>query len=281
MHYSPSDFVSPDLILADVLPLVGESGDYKELPKGFYINQIQKALEALSFDTYFSKKTVGFAVPENLVMNIPKGLFNLRQMYLTNGDGCGIGPDSVVVYFKSNFFNDDGTGSGNYVARNKGSNKGNDPYYSTNKGTYLGNTIERDDRTVSNGSSDSIGANYNKDRIYFYNIQNGRIMFSSSCKHYANVIMEFNGLDTNVGDKPVIPLQFREVVIDWVVEAVLRVKYTRNSQLFAGAYNDAKGRLGRNPYNVSGTWHTATQRASSLDSKAREDMALYYSNFVK
>jgi len=278
MHYSPSDFVSPEIILSDVLLIVGETAEFRELPKGFYFQQIQKALEALSFDTYFSKKTVRYPVPENLSMELPKGLFNLRQMYLNDGDECGIGPTSVNVYFKSNFVND-GTGSANYVSRNKGTTQGNDPYYSESKGSYLGNRTLRDNK-ANNSDPDSLGSN-SRDQIYFYNIQNGRIMFSSTCKNYPYVVMEFNGLDVGIGDKPIVPLQFREVVIDWVADAVLRVKAARNPQMWREQYMDANKRLGKNPYHTSGTWFTAVQRASSLDSKAREDLSLYYSNFVK
>lgn len=276
MHYSPSDFVSPEMILSDVLPIVGESGEFRELPKGFYIQQIQKALEALSFDTYFSKKMYSTVIPDNLAMDIPKGMFNLRNMYLSNNTSCGIGPDSVNVYFKSNFFNDDGTGSGNYVARNKGTTKGGDPFYGNGR---------PDNYPVSsknnNSTSSAFGTNEKHDHLYFYNIQNGRIMFSSTCKRYSHVIMEFNGLDAGIGDKPLIPIQFREVVIDFVAEAVLRIKASRNQQQWGGMYNDSKQRLGRNPFHTSGTWHNAVQRASSLDSKAKEDLALYYSNFIK
>lgn len=276
MHYSPSDFVSPEMILSDVLPIVGETGEYREINKGFYYQQIQKALEALSFDTYFSKRMYSTEVPENLAMDIPKGMFNLRNMYLSNNTSCGIGPDSVNVYFKSDFFNDDGTGSGNYVARNKGTTKGNDPFYGNGRpDTYPISSRNNDSRSSAYGTDQKF------DKIYFYNIQNGRIMFSSTCRNYSHVIMEFNGLDVGIGDKPLIPPQFREVVIDWVSEAVLRVKAARNQQQFGGLYNDATRRLGRNPFHTSGTWHTAVQRASSLDSKAKEDLALYYSNFIK
>lgn len=276
MHYSLSDSVSPEMILSDVLPIVGETGDYRELPKGFYYQQMQKALEALSFDTYFSKKMYSTEVPENLAMDIPKGMFNLRNMYLSNNNSCGIGPDSVNVYFKSNFFNDDGTGSGNYVARNKGTSKGGDPFYGNGSPDLNPRTYRSND-----SRSSAYGTNERTDSLYFYNIQNGRIMFSSTCRRYSHVIMEFNGLDVSIGDKPIIPPQFREVVIDWVVEAVLRVKSARNQQQWGGMYNDSKQRLGRNPYHTSGTWHTAVQRAASLDSKAKEDLALYFSNFIK
>jgi hypothetical protein len=277
MQFSPSNFITPELILSDVLPLVNENGDFRELSKGFYYQQIQKALEALSFGTYFDERMVSLPVPDNLAIEIPKGMFNLRQMYLNTGDGCGIGANSVNVYFKDNFFNNDGKGSANYVARNKGSRSSQDPFYGRNKGTYLGNVIDS-----SNLNSDAGNERYAREStLYWYNIQNGIIMLSSSCKNYPYVVMNFNGISTEVGDKPVVPIAFREVVIDWVVEAVMRVKSSRDPNVYKAMYNDAVSRLGKNPFHTSGTWFEATQRAASLNSKDREDLSLYYSKFVK
>lgn len=281
MHFSEKDFISPEQILSDVFPLVGEDGGFKEINKGFYIQQIQRCLEALSFDTFFNERVISEPVPDNLALEIPRGLFNIRQMYLTNSDGCAFGSDSVNVMYKRNFFNNDGSGSGNYVARNKGKFNTNDPFYGGKYRDITGRNKNANLNNYYDNPASKVSEPNEIENAFYYGIQNGLIMFSSTCKRYPYVVIVFNGNITDIGDKPVIPIQFREVCIDWVAEAVLRTKAARNPNMYRYQYEDSKQRLGRNPYNPSGTWNNAEMRAKSMDSKQREDWKLMMSTFVK
>ena len=276
MNFSNHNTVSINQILADVFPLVGEDGSFKEYNKGYYISQVQRALETLSLDTFFDERTVAFPVPNNLALDIPKGMFNLKNMYLNNSDGCALGNDSVNVYRKSDFWNNDGSGSENYVSKNKGGKGSRDPFY--NRTNFRNSSIDAESRNYSTNPNSRIGE---IDNAYYYNIQNGVIMLSSSCKKFPYVIMVFNGISTEIGDTPIIPIQFREVVIDLVAESVLRAKAAKAPVVYREQYNDSKQRLGRNPYNPSGTWWNAMTRIAAMDNKARDDYKLYLGKFVK
>lgn len=281
MHFSEQNLLTPENIFADVFPIIGEDGSFKEHSKGFYYHQLQRCLESISFNTYFNEITLSFPVPENLALEMPKGTFNIRQMYLNNSDGCTFGSDSVNVMYKRNFFNNDGSGSENYVARNKGKFNSNDAFYG---GKYRDITGRSRNANLNNYYDTPATGQFEPNEIenaFYYGIQNGLIMFSSTCKRYPYVVIVFNSNITEFGEKPVIPIQFRNVCIDWVVENVLRAKASKNPNAYRYQYEDAKQRLGKNPYNPSGSYWEAEMWAKSMDSKEREDYKLYMANFVK
>jgi hypothetical protein len=87
MDLSPKNFVSIDIILADVLKTVDDAST-KLNSKGWYTSQIQQALEELSFDTFFDERNANFDVPKDLRLELPEGAFNLRKVYLFNGNSC-------------------------------------------------------------------------------------------------------------------------------------------------------------------------------------------------
>ena len=89
MDFSRQSFVTVNEILADVLKIVKDSS-FKVNSRGFYVSQIQQALEELSFDTYFDERSEVFEVPADLRLDMPKGAFNLKNMYLFNGTECDI-----------------------------------------------------------------------------------------------------------------------------------------------------------------------------------------------
>ena len=57
--------------------------------RGYYVSGIQKALEALALETYFDVRTEDKTFPkEKLATEIPKGAFNIREIYIYNGELC-------------------------------------------------------------------------------------------------------------------------------------------------------------------------------------------------
>ena len=87
MDLSPQNFVSVNEILADVIKVVKDDS-FKLNSKGWYTSQIQQSLEELSFDTFFDEQHQAFDMPENLRLELPKGSFNLRQIFVFNGSEC-------------------------------------------------------------------------------------------------------------------------------------------------------------------------------------------------
>lgn len=248
MDLSPENFVSPEIILADVLKTVKDSG-YKLNSKGWYLSQMQQALEELSFDTFFITKHEAFDMPENLRLDMPKGSFNLRNVYLFNGTKCTI-KNRVNVYRKKNFIN--GTSGQGYVARDHWDNN-NDPFHKHRAGT-------------------------SKNNLFYFSIQNGMLMLSSNCASYEKVMLEFNGIISDIGDAPIIPQFFRQAVKGWVTVKALEEKCsdkigTNEYGHWANLLNKYDSELNK-PYD--GHWAKAEHRSKQLNEKDRNDFKEYF-----
>lgn len=278
MNYSPDDFVTPEYILAEVLPELDEE-KHLFITKGGFVSQIRKCLEALSFSTFFNEVTHMEEVPENLRMKVPQGMFNLRRMYLFNGEECDIN-DSVIVRHKRHFFRKGG-GPG-YLANNKGRDQRNDVF-------FRGTNPQRFQEGVRRGQVDP-GSNIGNRRqrsyfsdytdLYFYEIQSGIIMLSDNCSRYERIALVFNSIMDAMEEVPCIPKYLREVVKDWCVVYGARIKRTKdkeNRNLWNSVLQEASQRLGREYYNPHGSWIEAERRVKAIDSKEREDLKEYMS----
>jgi hypothetical protein len=260
MNISKHSSVSPREILADVLLFVGDES-FKDNSEGYYMSLIQQALQELAFDTFFDVKTESFAVPSNLCLEMPKGMFNIRQMYLYNGPVCDISR-SQNVYWKRDYY----TRGNGYLARDKWNNR--DPFYP--RRNLLDNSGNKNNSLRRVEFNDSIS------NLFYYNIQNGLIMLSSNATAYENIAIEYNGTGGNIGDIPFIPMLYREAIKAWVLDSALKVKMARsegaafNKWQTLYAVNNAEL---RRPF--TGLWAEAEVRAKSMDSKAREDMKEY------
>ncbi len=254
MNSSKENYVSVNEILADVLVSVDDEA-FKDHSKGFYVSQVQQALQELSFDTYFDERTEDFDVPSNLRLEMPKGAFNIKQIYLFNGTKCNIAK-SQIVYHKRNYF----TGGVGYVAKDKWNNR--DPFYDSR--SFHG----RNRRAV--GDSDSA-----INDLYFYNIQNGMMMFSSSISRFEKIMVVYNGISTDIGEVPIIPTFFREAVKSWVLDVAYKIKMAR-AVADLGKWQalwSMNNNLLRKPF--TGYWDLALYRAKNIDSKEREDINVY------
>lgn len=267
MNISPSSFVTIDELLADVLKLVNDSG-FKKHSRGYYISQAQQALEELSFDTYFQEKNSSHDIPENLRVEMPKGAFNLKELYLFNGDECNI-ENSAVVYYKRNFINSK-TGNG-YVARDTYRNE-RDPFH-----TKRGNRFNQR-AGINNGQQERFNTgNGLRNEVYYYGIQNGLIMLSSSCSKFEKIMMVYNGTGCDIGEAPIIPSYLRQAVKDYVtvkaLESILAIDDEKFNK-WSALYNIHSTNLNK-PYD--GSWAKAEHRVKSLDRKQRQDIKEYMS----
>lgn len=258
MNISKHNMISPEEILSDVLMQVDDES-FKDSSRGYYMSLIQQALQELAFDTFFDERTEMFKVPENLNLDMPKGSFNIRQLYLYSGLECNI-ENSQNVYWKRNYY----TKGGGFLARDKGYNN-NDPFYESRTFGRKDNPSLR--RVKNNGSISE---------AFYYNVQNGIIMLSASCLRFENIAIVFNGTGVDIGEVPFIPQLFREAVKMWVLDSALKLKMAKavgadfNKWQTLWVMND---RLLRKPY--TGAWEEAQLRAKSIDAKQREDLKEY------
>lgn len=251
MNFSRHDFVTVNEILADALKLVGDV-EMKHHNKGWYTSQIQQALEELSFDTFFLDVEKHLTIPEDLRLDIPKGSFNIQQMYAYNGDRCTI-ESRVNVYHKKNFVNGIGGGE-QYFARDNYSN--NQDRFHKGRSTH---------KTVP-------------DNVYFYNIQGGIIMLSSNLSSFDKLMIVSNGVHTDIGDVPVVPIYLRQAVKTKIVvdaiegrmgSAIGTPEYNQLFNLHAVHSNKLN-----HPYD--GLWVEAQRRVKGIDRKQKQDMKEYF-----
>jgi hypothetical protein len=239
-----NDFVSINDIIRDVTVSVDDQGLDKGLTRGYYVRQIQQAIEELAFDTYFQVLTKDLDYPSNNVLEMPSNCFNIREMYLYNGT-CGEPVDSRWVYYKRNYNNN--KGGDNYTAKRK-EDTADDPFLNMGGETNL----------------------------YYANIENGVIMFSSNCDAYSFVRLVYNGMGGDVSEVPLIPRVFRQAVMDFARVKVLNYFTMKNPQL-RFMLNMAQGDLHGNGYNRPGSWKMAQRRIKGMNAWERENYKEYFS----
>ena len=244
-----NDFVSLDIILADVLVLCGDENT-RIYPKGWYVSQVQKALEELSIDTFWNERTVDVPLDKiKLQSKIPENMFNPREVYLWKGDCCS--PEtSVIVHYKRHYNNKPGVGGTGHTARRK---EGGvyDPFFSPFR--------------ENSGQSRVSG-------LYYANIQGGIMMHSSSSAEYDMVRFVGNAYGGNIGDAPIIPRFLREATIDWVVEKYFRARYGRDVQ-YRVRWIDSENKLNK---RFDGSWDKAKYRIKNMDTWEMNSMKEYF-----
>jgi len=262
MNISKHSMVTPNEILSDATMYCDEE-DFKIISRGFFLSLLQRSMQELAFDTFFDERTEFFDVPENLNLDMPKGSFNIKQIYLLNGDNCGNIDGTQNVYWKRNYF----TKGNGYLSRNKISNN-NDPFY---------DNMSTGNIDGANPSLRRTGVTRSIKQAYYYNVQSGTIMLSSTCKAYNRIAIVFNGVGADIGEVPFVPMMFREAIVSWIVDNALQVKLTK--LVGTAAFNGYQTiwSINNNKLNkpFDGLWADAQYRAKSMDSKQREDIKEY------
>jgi len=239
MEFSNSNMLSVEEILSDVLRNVDDEGMVK-ISKGYYTSLIRKALEKISFQLYVTKKMEYFDYAP--IIDIPKNCWNIREIYLFNGDCCNI-ETAQNVWWKKN---------------------------------YKGNEANR----VTSSTDDPFIKKYSySDNIYYYNADSGKIYLSSSCATFAKVMIVFNGIGSPIDTTPLIPIRLRTVIVDLTTLEIFRklkarVSNPKEAQLYRQLYNDTYVNL----YDkASGSWWDAIVYANSMDSHSRQSLKEYLS----
>lgn len=252
-----NDFVSVDHLLAEITSTLNDVEFRSGFSKGWYISRIQDALQELSFDTFWLKVQQDITIPENLQIPMPPGVFNVREIYLYNGEVCHP-QKSQVVYWKRNFNNNfDGDG---YTSRVK------------DDGSQSSDIFQPNQRIM--GSSNYIGFAGMK---FYYNTVNGLIMLSRDCSAYPNIRIVYNGMGGEIGDLPVVPRFFERAVNDYVEERFYNAMKSRDPRKYRILWNDAYSRLND---LVGGSWNKARKRIKAMDSSEKASMEEYISNMI-
>ena len=266
MDLSPSSLISIGDILADVLKVVKDTG-FKTSSRGWYTSQIQQALEELSFDTFFDKRNVILDIPENLRVELPKGAFNLKQIYLFNGDSCNIN-NRVNVYWKRNYINAC-TGNGS-VSRDNWENE-RDPFFTQR------NFTSRNELFDHGRSPYGSGSNRGPEDLYYAGMQNGLITLSPNSKRFQKIFLVYNGVMTDIGEVPFVPQFFRQAVKTWVLVPALEAKMTETLNTAEyGHWANLHAKYERKKDDpFTGDWVKAERRAKKLNFKERQDIKEY------
>lgn len=248
---------SADDILFAVLPRVDDL-EYRRMPKGFYTAMIQKGLQELGMDSFFDERRESFDFPlGNLTLKLPPGCFNVREVYLYNGDQCNIA-NSVKVWWKRNYY----TQGNGYVANDKFNNF-LDPFYTNHFGVS------------ARLNKNLIRYNTTQSAKFFYGLQMGNIMFSSFCRGVGNKVMiHYNGIGADIGEVPFIPVFLQAALEDFVTVRALEIMVAkdRNWRDVLAMYKTQMVSPS-NPFE--GTWPTAITRVKTLNTAQRNDLFVY------
>jgi len=258
------NFIKVDDVL---FKIAGFSGDlsYKIAPKGFYISLIADAFEELNMDTMLLEGRRDFPMPlEHLTIPLPEDCFNVRNVYIFDGDACHIG-NSRKVWHKRNYYTE---GNG-YIANRTGNNT-NDPYYLND--SLSGNRLEKHDKSLIRYANQN-----NINNILYYNIQNGMLMLSASCRHAgAKVHIHYNSTGCEVGEAPIIPIFYKTAIEDYGTEAAIRFRMANNpaeARAWLPMQQTYERRLDKEGYN--GSWHKAVSKSQSMSAGERESLETY------
>jgi hypothetical protein len=244
-----------EYVLADVLVRCDDEATRKGITRGYYVSQINQALEKLSINTYFDEQEpIDAPMPKNLRWHLPDNFFNIMQLYAWNGDCCSP-TTSANIYYKRTF-NNGPTGQG-YTALNKGSQQSSpDPYY-----WYW-------DYNTEGGENNML----------FANVSNGVLQFSSACSGYQNFRIIYSGLGGIIGQNPLVPRPLRAVVTDLVVLAaaeILAVKFPKSQ--YGALYDRINAKL----YNkMTGTFWEAEMLDKQSDRWIQECRNAYVGNYA-
>lgn len=249
MTFSYEDMISPEAILADALVAIGDE-KMKYFTSGWYQRQVRTGLDMLNYNAPFIKTFKDIALTSNLVIPVPKGVWDTIELYLWNGgldceDTCKI--ESAVRLFHKRGAMTKGYGYG-YVARN--------------------NSIMSDTFLPVPYAEDS--------SVYFYTVHMGNYMLSDQCINFQNLRVVYNGLPRDISTTNFIPPYVRECLVAFVVEkafAALKATDIKFRPLWSDAKQDLYERRGTEPSK----WDKAESLLKREDKKAWNDLQEYLS----
>jgi hypothetical protein len=243
MDFSPKDLVSLDEVVSSLSSRLGDRS-FKIMSKGFYKQIVQDALRELAFESFFDKRHEALPYPENNVLELPAGVFNIKEVYLFNGNECNI-QTARRVYFKKDMIV---SGAG-YFAKHTGNPNMNDPFYK--------------ERTSGLGTQP------------ICSMQNGMLMFAYS-GGYENILLVYNGTGGDLFKVPFIPEYLKQAIIVWSSFNLAEVYMANDKENFQ-LYRTIAASNEKKIYDLSGPWEEAKRRVKRANDKERQDFKEYMS----
>lgn len=236
-------------VVTDITQATGDEG-CRVLARHFYLSQIQQAVTELGFDSGFDIRSWEENIPSTLKLKLPDNIVNPINIYLFNGDSCDIGA-SARLHVKYNFKHKGGDG---FLANQRGiPNSIGDPLIQPTLDPAL-----------------------NGEGLFYGNIQNGMLMFSSNCGAWQKVHVEYMGQGFDAfGDEVSIPAFARQAITDYVIHKTARARMRENPAYWRAVMADHQAQLSQ----VGGSWQTARKRAAMMSKWERADMNAYNSTF--
>lgn len=253
-------YIEPKEVIFMAKAMAGDK-EGKLVPPGFYLRLVEDALRDLSIDSLFFEGHKDIVIPQNLTMPLPEDCFNVREVYVFDGDTCSI-QQSKKVWHKDNYYTRSGNG---YIANDKGYN-GNDPYYQ--------NHIDspHQDKSLVRWNEQN-GVN----NVLFYNVVNRNIMVSPSCKAAgAKIHIVYASTGCAVIDAPIIPMIFKTAMEDYVTEGALRFRVANEPSMIKALsplLSLYASRLDKEGMN--GSWPTALFRAKRMSDDEKRALGTY------
>lgn len=251
MTFSYDDLLSIQDVISDVL-LDLDDKEMQKLTPGWYRRQVKKALDELSFDTAFVDVTRDFEMPHDLKLPIPKGCFNIENIWIYSGTPDAMGYQENV-YWKR-FFETRGKDKG-YSAVNKEFNY-TDPFV----------------KSPQTGGG-----------RYYFNTHSGIIHLSDPCDFFDYVRIAFKGMasaELDIDKIRIVPPIASEAVTLWVVERGARALKSTDGRdrRYRSIQTDASVQLDK--FGLDGAWHEAKTRLQDLDKKKWRDLIEYNSKMT-
>jgi len=243
MDINPANFGNINEVLADVLVVLNDE-DQSLLTPGFYRAQVKNGLDELGFDISFLEVPNDYELPDDLILPMPKGCFNLKQIQVYTGT-----PDAVEyveqVYWKKG-------------VQTRGKGKG----YTSNVHHW-------------NVTDPFIQVRVDEYSMYYFSVQNGNIYLSDACANYDYVKLVFDGIPSmNLDEVKMVPPEVRKALVLWVTDKCAGALKMRDAR-YRIIQSDAASQL--DEYGVTGAWHEAKMRLRKLDKKKMKDIIEYNS----
>jgi hypothetical protein len=241
MDQNPQNYFSIQEVLADVQVILNDE-DNKQLTPGFYNAQVKYSLDELGFDVSFLPVVTDVELPDDLIVDMPIGCFNLNYIHLFTGT-----PDNILavenVYWKKGA-QTRGKDTG-MTADVKGWNR-TDPFFRVH---------------------------LNEGSIYYFSVQTGLIRLSDACAGFDFVRLTYDGIPSkNLDVVKMVPPECRKAISEWVTVRCAGALMMRDAR-YRIVKLDAERSL--DEYGMMGSWHEAKQRLLKLDKKKLRDVILY------
>jgi len=212
--------------------------EFRRLTRPFYLAAAQRGMSKMLKEVFGDERYWNTTIPQNGIVQLPKGVNGLKGAWLYNGDACNVSK-STPLFIKKNMHKLGGEG---YIANNTWHN--HDPLQ------Y------------------SFGVQNEPHHTYFAGYINGELHLSQTCQSFQRIHILYYGTGEDcVGEDFDVPEWMREALIDFVIHrGALRLE--REDPQFLARVIDRKQNELKAP---NGSWTQAKFIFKRMDPKTRYD----------